>query len=218
MANRIRGLEAALRRAHQREVELVSELADARISCGTTHLEVARALGWSPAKVRRIEGSRRVSVTYLELASLAAVVGLKFHGGLYPGPGRLRDEAQLEMINRYREMATGAGWRCRIEDPLPAPGDLRAFDLVLVGPGARVAHEFLSRLRDAQAQVRPLLQKQRDGQVDGLILVIKGGEANRRAVAEAGAALRDLFPLSTRAVLSAIRQRRDPGANGIVFW
>jgi hypothetical protein len=110
------------------------------------------------------------------------------------------------------------GWSCRIEDPVPITGDLRAFDLMLRAPGRRVAHEFVSRLHDAQAQVRPILQKQRDAGVDSLLLVLKDNAQNRRAVAEAGAALVDLFPLGSRAVLGALRSGRDPGANGIIFW
>jgi len=69
-----------------------------------------------------------------------------------------------------------------------------------------------------QAQIRPLIQKQRDASVHTLILVIKDNAENRRLVREANGMLRDLFPLSSRDVLRAIRQGRDPGRNGIVFW
>ncbi|MGI8998805.1 MAG: hypothetical protein ACR2GO_03750 [Candidatus Limnocylindria bacterium] len=69
-----------------------------------------------------------------------------------------------------------------------------------------------------QAQVRPLLQKQRDAGVATLILVIKDNAENRRLIREAGGPVRDLFPLGSREVLEAIREGRDPGRNGIVFW
>ena len=97
-------------------------------------------------------------------------------------------------------------------------GDLRAFDLMLRRAATRVAHEFISRLYDVQAQIRPLLQKQRDAGGGALILVIKDNAENRRLVREAGETLRDLFPLSSRDVLQAIREGRDPESNGIVFW
>ena len=217
MPNRIRGLDEAKRAARRREVELGDELAEARIASGVTQAEVADAVGWSPSKVRRIERGQRASVTYQEFAEFAAVVGLRFYGRLHPGNGRLRDAAQLDMINRYRHEAMAAGWTCRIEEPLSISGDLRAFDLVLVAGRISVAHEFLSRVRDIQGQVRPILQKHRDAAMDSLVVVIRDTDTNRRAVREAGPALTDLFPLSSREVRAAIRERRDPGRNGIVF-
>ena len=148
----------------------------------------------------------------------AAVVGLRYSGRFFVGAVRLRDASQLEMINGYRSLAAGWGWNCRIEDPVPITGDLRAFDLMLRAAGLRVAHEFISRLHDAQAQVRPILRKQRDSGIESLVLVLKDNAANRRAVGEAGAALLDLFPLGSRAVLDALRSGLEPGGNGIVFW
>ena len=101
---------------------------------------------------------------------------------------------------------------------MPISGDLRAFDLVLRRGKLSVAHEFISRLSNVQAQVRPLLQKQRDAGADCLVLVVRDTNENRRAVRAAGAALGDLFPLGTRAVLAAIRDVQGPAANGLVFW
>jgi hypothetical protein len=115
-------------------------------------------------------------------------------------------------------MAAVWGWTCRIEDPVPITGDLRAFDLMLRASRLRVAHEFISRLHDAQAQVRPILQKQRDSGIESLVLVLKDNADNRQAVAEAAAALHDLFPLGSRAVLGALRSGLEPAGNGIIFW
>lgn len=215
--NRIRGLDEAHRAARRREIELGDELAEARVACGVTQAAVAEALDWSASHVRRIERGQRASVTYRELSEFAAVVGLRFYGRLHPGGGRLRDAAQLGMINRYRREAMDAGWTCRIEEPLSISGDLRAFDLMLVAGQIRVAHEFLSRVRDIQAQVRPILQKQRDAGLGSLVVVIRDTDTNRKAVREAGPALTDLFPLTTREVRAAIRALRDPGRNGILF-
>jgi len=167
---------------------------------------------------RRIERGQRRSVTHLELACFASVVGLSYSGKLFIGRTRLRDATQLGMVNAYRSAMVAWGWQCRIEEPMPLTGDLRAFDLMLRADGRRVAHEFVSRLRDVQAQVRPLLRKQRDAGIGSLILVLRDTTDNRRAVLEAGPALRDSFPISARTVLLAMRERRDPGGNGIVFW
>lgn len=218
MPYRIRELDEATRRSRRETVELGEALARGRRTSGSTQAEVARALGWSSSKVRRIERGQRQSVTHLELATFAAVVGLRYSGRLYVGTVRLRDASQLEMINGYRSLAAGWGWSCRTEDPLPITADLRAFDLMLRALGAKVAHEFISRLHDVQAQVRPILLKQRDAGIGSVVLVVKDSAENRRAVAEAGPTLRDIFPLGSRAVLGALRAGRDPGANGIVFW
>lgn len=218
MPYRIRPLDEAIRRSRRSTVELGEELSTARRTCGATQSEVASVLGWSPSKVRRIERGRRSSVTHLELASFAAVVGLRFSGRMFPGEIRLRDAAQLEMINGYRALLASSGWICQIEDPMPITGDLRAFDLTARAGAIRVAHEFISRLHDLQAQLRPIMRKQRDAGIGCLILVIKDNAENRRSVREAGEAFRDAFPLGSRTVLQTIRERRDPGRNGVVFW
>jgi hypothetical protein len=179
---------------------------------------VARVLGWSESKVRRIERGDRRSVTHEELSLFASVVGLRYSGRLFVGGARLRDATQVATIDSYRQVARAWGWDCRAEDPIPIAGDLRAFDLMLRAGDVRVAHEFVSRLRDAQAQVRPMLAKQRDANVSSLILVLRDTVENRLAVREAGPLLRDLFPLDSRVALRAIRATCDPGANAMIFW
>lgn len=218
MAYRIRSLDEAVRRSRREAIEMGEELATARRICGTSQTEVARVLGWSPSKVRRIERGQRASVTHLELACFASVVGLRYSGRLFVGTTRLRDATQLETITSYRTFASRCGWSCRIEDPIPITGDLRAFDLMLRTGRTRVAHEFISRLHDVQAQIRPLMHKQRDAGVGSLILVVRDTAENRRAVGENRDLLADHFPTGPRAVLAAIRECRDPGGNGIVFW
>jgi len=218
MPYRIRALDEAISRSRRDMGELGGELVRARRTCGASQAEVARALGWSASKVRRIERGQRKSVTHLELASFASVVGLRYSGRLFVGGVRLRDAAQLEMINGYRALVTGWGWNCRIEDPIPMTGDLRAFDLMLRAGGLRIGHEFISRLHDVQAQIRPLVRKQRDAGIDSLVLVVRDNAESRRAIETAGGVVEDLFPLSPRAVLGALREGRDPGGNGIVFW
>jgi transcriptional regulator with XRE-family HTH domain len=218
MPYRIRALDEARRASRAAVAELGRALARARRTLGLSQAEVGRALGWSASKVGRIERGRRASVTHEEIACFASVVGLHYSGRLFVGGSRLRDAAQMTTIATYRDMAAKHGWACGIEEPLPITGDLRAFDLMLRRPGVRVAHEFVSRLRDVQGQVRPILIKQRDAGIGSLILVLRDTVENRRLAHEAGPQLTDAFPLGTRAVLAAIRDGRDPGGNGIVFW
>ncbi len=152
-----------------------------------------------------------------DLATQAVAVGLRLSTKLYPVGGSLRDANQLTMINRYREVVAPGGWAIKLEAPVGGTGDLRAFDLVLSRPPIYVAHEFVSRLRDVQAQIRPLIRKQHDSGIQRLVLVVAATHANRRAVAEAGLILGEAFPLGTRTVLAALRAGRAPAANGLVF-
>ncbi len=156
-------------------------------------------------------------MTVADLAAHAAAVGLKLTTHLYPAGGRLRDARQLDMISRYRAIVARGEWSVELEVPIGPIGDLRAFDMVLSRASVRIAHEFVSRVRDVQAQIRPLVRKQHDSRVARLVLVVAATNANRRAIAEAGTALRDVFPLGTRAVLASLRSARDPGANGLVL-
>ena len=217
MANRIRIVEQAQRRALRQRQELGIDLREARLAAGLRQEDVGQALGWTHARVGRIERATSQRVTLDDLALVAACVGLSFSGRFFPAAGRLRDAAQLSMINRYRELAAPGRWITRLEAPVGLPGDQRAFDLLLFRGELRIMHEFISRLRDVQAQIRRLSVKQADASEARLVLVIAATHANRRAVAEAGGALRDSFPLSTRAVLAALRAGTDPGGNGIVF-
>jgi hypothetical protein len=152
-----------------------------------------------------------------DLASIGSIVGLGFSSRLVPAPGRLRDAAQLRYINRYCATVAAGGWRPFIEAPVSGGGDPRAFDLVMVSRGVRVAHEFITRLRDVQAQVRPILRKAGDAAVDALVLVVADTHANRTAVREAGEAMRAAFPRSGRDILREMRAGRCPTGNGLVF-
>jgi transcriptional regulator with XRE-family HTH domain len=217
VANRLTRVDEARLVARRQVAEHGSDLREARVAAGLRQLDVARALRRSASTIGRVERNRARRVAIEELAAHAAAVGLRLSTHLYPAGGRLRDARQLQMINRYREIVAQGGWMAALEVPVGPSGDLRAFDLVLSRPSVRIAHEFVSRVRDVQAQIRPLLRKQHDSGIGRLVLVVAGTNANRRAIAEAGAALRAAFPLGSRTVLAALRSGRDPGANGLVM-
>lgn len=217
MANRLTRVDEARLVARRLLAEHGSDLREARVAAGLRQSDIARSLHTSASAVGRVERNRARRVAVEDLAAHAAAVGLKLGTHLYPAGGRLRDARQLEMINRYRAIIAPGGWIARLEAPIGARGDLRAFDLVLSRPPVHVPHEFVSRLRDVQAQIRPIIRKQHDSGMNRLILVVAGTSANRRAVAEAGPVLRDSFPLGSRSVLAALRAGRDPGANGLVL-
>jgi hypothetical protein len=158
--------------------------------------------------------SRNLALT--DLARHGAAVGLKLHARFYPAGGGLRDAAQLDLLRRLRARI-GDRWNWQLEAPLNIPGDLRAFDALLIRPDAAIAIEAITRLRDAQAQLRAAALKQRDGKVPRLVLLIKATQHNREALASAADVLATTFPLATRQTLAALSQGLDPGNNGIVL-
>jgi transcriptional regulator with XRE-family HTH domain len=217
MANRFSFISEARLRIRRLRVELGADLREARVAAGLRQIDMARALRWSKSKVGRVERGEAATVSLEDIAAHAAAVGLRLSAQLFAVGSRLRDGRQAGMITNYLAWIAPGSWSARTEVPVGDPRDRRAIDLVVSGRGVRVAHEFVSRMRDAQAQSRPLIQKAQAAGIDRLILVIAGTRANRRAVDEAGAALRAAFPLSGRRILDALRHGRDPGGNGIVF-
>jgi len=112
-------------------------------------------------------------MTILELDRIAVVLGLSPSIRMYPaGPG-VRDAGQLRRLRAFlghvREPLT-----YRLEVPLPRTTDhveLRAWDAMLLGGGARTAIEMEMRVRDAQALTRRIDLKRRDDPTEGFLQI-----------------------------------------------
>jgi hypothetical protein len=154
----------------------------------------------------------------LSLARWGAAVGLDVPLRGYPGPSPMRDAAQLRIISRARRVI-GGRWTWATEVPVSSdPRDRRAVDAVLSHDGVHIGLEVISRLTDAQAQVRAALLKQAAAGLDHMVLVLADTRHNRRAVATAAdPTLRPAFPLDSRATLGSLRRDRLPRANGVVL-
>lgn len=215
MANRTRALDDATIATRRLLAALGAELRTARMGRGLRQTDVARVAHSSHSHISRLEQGLGV-VQFADLARHGAVVGLRLHVRFYPTGGGLRDGAQLDLLRRLRARI-GDRWSWQLEAPLNLPGDLRAFDALLTREQGRIAVEAITRLSDAQAQLRAAALKQRDGQVERLILLISGTHHNRRALAAAGDLLATTFPLRTRATLAALQAGEDPGDNAIVM-
>jgi len=192
------------------------ELRVARLIAGMTQGQVGSVIRRSAAHVSRVEHGLIRSFGLRALSLHAAAVGLKPWIALYPRVARPLDHAQLALFARFRERIA-ASWQIRVEATMPIQGDLRAADALLIGAGIRCMVEVITRLADFQAQVRAAHRKQRDIGADRLILVIAANATNRRALTDAGSAVRDAFPLDTKATLRALGAGVDPGADGIVL-
>jgi hypothetical protein len=98
---------------------------------------------------------------------------------------------------------------------MPIAGDQRAWDLRLDGP-VSVGVEAETRPTDLQALERAMHLKQRDSGTRRSILLVSDTDRNRALLRLVLPVLRPSFPLSTREVLQALREGRDPGADGLV--
>ncbi len=195
-----------------------ADLREARLARGLRQLDVAGAMKVSDVQISRIERGRLDGLAIATLARHAAAVGLRLHARLYPNAGGLRDAAQLDLLRRLRARI-GDRWTWQLEAPLNIPGDQRAFDALLTreGDDMTIAIEAITRLRDAQAQLRSAMLKQRDGRATRLVVVVRATHHNRTAMASAADVLATTFPLATRATLAALAAGEDPGDNGMVL-
>jgi transcriptional regulator with XRE-family HTH domain len=194
--------------------EFGRELRDARLAAGLSQASVGRAAGMTKSVISRYELGLPPHPDMVQAARVARVVGLDLRVSCYPAPGRLRDAGHARVIGRLLKRIARSIPR-QLEAPV-RPNDLRAWDVLLVVDGKRIGVIAETRIRDLQALLRREHQKQLDGSVDLLLLVVADSKHNRAALAEAGELLNESFPLRTRAVLSRLGRGEAPQANGVV--
>jgi len=210
-----RRLDEANRRADQFLRAAGAEIRNARRALGLSQEAAGAPVRMSRAKAARVEAGSP-ETTAADLVRLGWVVGLDISIRAYPGDRGVRDGAQLRLLEALRQRLGGA-LRFPTEVPLPASGDQRAWDGVILGAGEPIAVEAETRIVDAQALERRIALKQRDADVDRVILLVADTASNRQAVAAARTSLAERFPLDTRAILAALAGGKDPGGSGIVF-
>ncbi|HEX5012999.1 MAG TPA: hypothetical protein VFV72_02485 [Candidatus Limnocylindrales bacterium] len=137
----------------------------------------------------------------------------------YPTGEPIRDRAQIALLDRFRaRLHPSLRWRAEV--PLPIPGDRRAWDAEVRGLAPipwRTRVEAETKIGDGQALERRLALKLRDDPEGHLIVLVADTTANRRAVATLGAGLQGAFPTSSRFILKALGEGREPPGSGIVF-
>jgi transcriptional regulator with XRE-family HTH domain len=205
----------AARAANRIRATLAEELRTVRIGAGLSQADVARVAGISKAELSRIERGRAPWLTVDALCRIAAPLGLDVSVRLFPAGEPIRDRAQQPLLGRLRaRMAPLLRWQP--EAGIPLPGDRRAWDAMIHGPGWRLAVEAESRLHDIQALERRIALKARDdGNVDVLLLVNET-RTNRAVLGSQRESLRALLPVDGRAMLAALAAGEHPGGSGIV--
>jgi transcriptional regulator with XRE-family HTH domain len=215
MATRERPIDRANRVVAGLVSVTAADLREARIAAGLSQRAVADAAGLSHPTVSRMERGRSPEISLLAIARVGAAVGLKPVLRLYPDGDPIRDIAHVKLLERLHARIH-AQLRWRTEVPLPIPGDPRAWDATIAGMGFVIGVEAETRIRDAQAVARRTNLKQRDGELDHVVLLVAGTRSNRRALAAAANELSAAFPIPQRDSLRALRDGRDPGGSSII--
>ena len=98
-----------------------------------------------------------------------------------------------------------------------SPHDRRAIDVVLAKATRQVGVEAVTRLTDAQDQVRSFLLKQEAAALECMVIVLADTRHNRQALRDASATLRPAFPGLSRPTLRDLRAGRIPPTNGVAM-
>jgi transcriptional regulator with XRE-family HTH domain len=191
----------------------------ARVGAGLSLRDTAAASGSSRSQLSRFERGAIDRASLTELGAWFGVLGLDLVIKAYPAGDPIRDRAQLALLERFRARLHPT-LRWRTEVPLPIEGDLRAWDAEITDAKPdrwRARVEAETKIADGQALERRLALKLRDDPGGHLILLVSDTRANRAALRSMGVGLRQLLPLETRAILTALAAGRDPGMSGIVI-
>jgi transcriptional regulator with XRE-family HTH domain len=218
MSSRIRRLDEAVRKLDWQLRELGEEYRQGRLRAGLTLKSLATAVGVSESTLRRIEAGKSRHTSPETLIRHGAALGMRTGIRTFPNGPPLHDAPQLGLIADFRGRIQPGGWDWDYEHRMPIQGDRRAIDAVISRPTCRCGLEFFVRFHDCQAQLRDVLLKQRDAGLPRLFVVVRGSNANRRALRSAEEVLKTALPLGTREVLAAPAAGRDPGANGLVIF
>ena len=209
-------MDRGTRRGTEMVRDLGQELRRARVEHGLSQEFIGHAVGLSDTEVGRIERGLIRSVSVVQLSRLLSVVGLELAARAYPAGSAIRDRPQLQLLGRLRpEVHARIGWQAEV--PIGPPGDLRAWDVVLLISGERIGVEAETRLVDLQAVQRRIALKCRDSGISKVILLLSNTRTNRSAVRALATSIKDSFPTPGSTALQALREGRSPPDSAIVL-
>ena len=100
---------------------------------------------------------------------------------------------------------------------LPNIGDQRSWDILLRLESLLVGLEVETRIRDVQALVRRIRERERDGGVDDVLLVLSDTSHNRELVGQLREALGPRFRTPPKLILAALRAGRPVPGSGVIM-
>lgn len=196
--------------------DLGQEFRNARRDRGLSLRDVASAAGISATTVWRFEHVKNPSIGVVTVARLLAIVGLDLSARAYPGGSPLRDAGHGTVLSAVRVLLhVSLGWGTEV--PFPRPGDQRAWDGMVRGPGWRYGVECETAPRDAQALGRRLEIKRRDGGVDGVLLVMPDTRRVREFLAAADVVLGPQFTVPGRRAVELLGAGVNPGGSAVIM-
>jgi transcriptional regulator with XRE-family HTH domain len=214
MATRERRADQAKVRARRLVATLVAEIRSARLGAGLSLRDVAAAAGTSEATMRRLE-RLDIDPTASLLARVGAALGLDLALRYFPTGSPVRDRAHIQLLAAFRARLSPT-LRWETEVPLPIERDLRRWDGMVSGPAWRSGVEAETAPRDWQALAGRIQLKQRDGRVDGVILVLPETHRSRDFLRAAAPLVATVFPIPARLLLARLGTGENPGGSGIV--
>jgi transcriptional regulator with XRE-family HTH domain len=211
---------ASTRRALKNLALIGEEVRHARVALGMAQRVLARTVRMSQSKISRVEAGKILQLSLIDATRIAGAVGLDLSVKTYVSERRPRDAAQLR---RLRELLAHVAHPLtfRIEAVLPStperPFEQRAWDALLSGGGQQTGVELEVQLYDLQAQIRRILIKSRDAEVDHLLVAVADTRTNRRVLRDNSALLAELPMLAKRDVVEALEAGRHPGSGIVLF-
>lgn len=214
VATRERRYDKGTERGRELITGLGRELRNARSDRGLSLRATAAEARLSAPTLSRIERGMATSVSFITVARLMATVGLELSARAYPGGQPLRAAGHVELLAALRfQLHRSLRWATEV--PLPSPGDLRAWDAIISGPGWMYGVEAETSPRDAQALARRLALKHRDSNVDGVILLLRRGRRSASFLRDARPVLAPNYPADGRRTLQLLQAGADPGGSAI---
>ena len=187
---------------------------------GISQTALAHALDISQANLWRIEANRVSGMTVVRLSEMASLLGKELSLGLHQLGDPIRDKGHQALAKRFSAILSPA-WSVTSETLLPLAGDLRAWDKLLRLVGATPRHlvgvDLETRIRDIQALVRRTRGRERDGEVDAILILLSDSTTNRRLVTELRETLGPAYATGSRTLLKALREGSALIGSGVVL-
>jgi len=194
---------------------VVTELRDERQLAALSQRSLAQQLGVSQAEVSRLEQFEFPTVSLVRLSETAAILGLELSVSLHRKGDAVRDSGQQAAVARFLACLSPAYTASR-EVLLPHVGDQRSWDILLRLDGLLIGVELETRIRDVQALVRRIRERERDGGADEVMLVVSDTAHNRALVGQLREALGPRYATPPSLVLAALRKGRPVPGSGVL--